>query len=100
MNAFHPFGEESHSGPQSKRQGVARLSEAQKVFWAAAIFLSIYQLFLKGFWRSRDLPPNPFQHKLFHQQKLTGYGEVGFRTGKKKLDIQNTSEKVTFDKEE
>lgn len=25
---------------------------------------------------------------------------MGFRTGKKKLDIQNTSEKVTFDKEE
>lgn len=41
-----------------------------------------------------------FLHKLFHQQKLPDCGEVGFRTGKKKSDILNTSEKVTFDKED
>lgn len=36
----------------------------------------------------------------FHQQKLKGYGEVGFRTGKKKLDLLNTSENNTFNKED
>lgn len=41
-----------------------------------------------------------FLHKLFHQQKLPDCGEVGFRTGKKKSDILNTSEKVTSDKED
>lgn len=43
----------------------------------------------------------PFQHKLRdNQQRLTARGEVGFRTGKKKLDVLNTSENITFDKED
>lgn len=38
-----------------------------------------------------------FRHKPFHQQKLTAFGGAGFRTGKKKLNMLNTSEKVTLD---
>lgn len=42
----------------------------------------------------------PFLHALSIQQNLMGYAEVGFRTGKMKLDILKTSEQVTFHQEE
>lgn len=41
-----------------------------------------------------------FLHTLSGQQNLMGYAEEGFRTGKMKLDILKTSEKVIFHKEE
>lgn len=42
----------------------------------------------------------PFSAYIVQATETNGYAEVGFRTGKMKLDILKVSEKVTFHKEE
>lgn len=84
-----------------KGRELSVLSEAQKALlessWAAAIFLPIHQpLHSKASAAQEISLQMPFGLKLFHQQKLPGYGEVGFRTGKMSLLIKRIDQPADF----